>query len=148
MQSTTVARWRAPALPHLDWLGYSHALLRSAYALLLILVMLLPANFVAYAICLTLYRNEVAASAHTAGQHLSGNWLLYPDVAFSAGTPLWGLATFWGVLFWASCLSAVITFALWSVRALVQHLPRHHRPRLSSARAGGLGGPRAPVGAA
>jgi hypothetical protein len=117
---------RMSALFQPDWLGLRYALLRSLYAGLLILVMLLPANFVAYALFSTLFSGSAFGGMHFAAtHHLSGYWVGTAADADSVAPLIWWAAAAWEVLFLASCASAVTIAVLWTVRALAGKLTVH-----------------------
>lgn len=130
---------RLASLIQPDWLGYRHALLRSGYAFLLALVMLLPANFVAYALSATLFHGGAFGGMQfAAAHHMSGFWLGTAAAADPVAPLVWWAAAGWEILFWASCLSGLTVFILWTARALAGQLAiRAHRlPRpLDGARA-------------
>lgn len=110
----------------IDWRGYRHALASTVYALLLVLVMLLPANFVAFALCTTLYHGGALEGARFAAVHrISGYWMGADVGATQVGAVMWWVAALCEALFWASCASAIIVFALWIGRAATERL----RPR-------------------
>lgn len=106
-----------------DWSGVRHALLRSTYAGLLMLVMLLPANFVAFALFATLcHGTALAGYQYAAQRHLAGYWVASPAGRFTVLPVVWWASAAWEVLFWASCGSAVVVFALWAGRAVAGRL--------------------------
>jgi hypothetical protein len=129
---------RVSALIRPDWQGIRQALLRSIYATLLILVMLLPANFVAYALFSTLFRgNATGGVKYAALHHLGGYWVGSSASALAVGPLVWWAALTWEVLFWASCLSALAVLLLWSVRAVASKVARRAQQHetLDAARA-------------
>jgi hypothetical protein len=119
----TDAHPRPLATARIDWPGYRHALARTLYALLLALVMLLPANFVAYALCTTIYHGGALSGARFAAvHHLAGYWMGTDAEHAPVGALMWWAAAVWECLFWISCASAVVIFVLWLVRLLVDRL--------------------------
>jgi hypothetical protein len=117
---------RLSALLQPDWLGFRHALLRSIYAGLLVLVMLLPANFVAFALFSTLFNGSAFGGMHFAAtHHLSGYWVGTEADANTVLPLIWWAAAAWEVLFMASCASALTILVLWIVRALAGKLTVH-----------------------
>lgn len=134
MSPTTDVQARHAALSRVDWPGYRHALARTLYALLLVLVMLLPANFVAYALCSTLYHGGALAGArYAAGHHLGGYWMGSDAGATHVGATMWWMAAIWESLFWASCAAALVVFVLWIGRGLAARVRTRlfyvpHRP--------------------
>lgn len=120
---------RIAAFVQPDWLGYRHALVRSAYACLLVLVMLLPANFVAYALFSTLFHGGAFSGMQFAAtHHMSGFWLGTESTADRVAPQIWWAAAIWEALFWASCASALTVLCLWLMRALAGRLTNraHH----------------------
>lgn len=119
LSTTTGVQSRLAALARADWAGYRHALSRTFYALLLVLVLLLPANFVAYALCATIYRGGALAGAlYASSHHLTGYWMGSDSGATAVGAVMWWMAAVWEALFWASCGAALVIFVLWMVRGL------------------------------
>jgi hypothetical protein len=117
-----------PAVVQPDWLGFRHALLRSAYAVLLVLVMMLPANFVAFALFSTLFHGNATGGVQFAAlHHVAGYWLGTAAAALSVEPLVWWAAALWEVLFWASCAAAVTVMVLWSVRAVAGKVSAHAR---------------------
>jgi hypothetical protein len=114
---------RVPTTFQLDWLGLRHALARSVYAGLLVLVMLLPANFVAFALFATLCRGTALAGLQFAAQHrLSGYWVASAAGGLPVQPIVWWASAAWEVLLWASCASAVLVFVLWAIRFVAGRL--------------------------
>jgi hypothetical protein len=123
MLPSAATRLHTPTLPRADWPGYRTALLRSAYALLLVLVMLLPANFVAYAICVALYHGGAFSGARFAlSHHLTGYWLGGASYAVPVEAVLWWVAAACEVLFWISCVSGLVIAGLWVLRGLIEQI--------------------------
>jgi hypothetical protein len=117
MQRPSTASLDLLPTPRVDWPGYGQALLRSAYALVLLLVTLLPANFVAYALLTTLYHGSALAGLEYAlGHRHAGYWIGTQAHAAPAGAALWWLAATTESLFWVGCASALLLFALWMAR--------------------------------
>jgi hypothetical protein len=117
---------RVPLSLQPDWPVVRHAMLRSVYAGLLVLVMLLPANFVAFALFATLCHGTAIAGLHYAAQHhVAGYWVASPAGPLPAAPIVWWAAAAWEVLFWASCGSAVVVFVLWVVRFVAGRLAVH-----------------------
>jgi hypothetical protein len=126
MLSATEAQPYVSAAGRIDWGEIRYALIHTMYALLLVLVMLLPANFVAYALCSTLYHGGALGGAHYAAvHHLSGYWLGTSDSAMEVGALLWWMAAIWEWLFWASCASGLLLFVLWAARLTVEQVNAH-----------------------
>jgi hypothetical protein len=126
------ARRAAPSRP--DWRGYRYALARTLYAFLLVLVMLLPANFVAYALCTALYHGDALTGAlYAFGHHLPGYWVGSDSSVIPVGASVWWMAAVWESLFWASCAAALVVFALWlgcwlAARSRARLFPIARRP--------------------
>lgn len=132
MSSPRATRLGPAATPRLDWRGYRHALLRSLYALLLILLLLLPANFIAYALSLTTNGGSALQGlGYALAHHLSGYYVLSTTGARAIGAAEWWTAAVWTCLFWLSCASALLLFTLWAARAVLARLV----PRLRGRRA-------------
>lgn len=136
MLSATQAQPYASAARRIDWGEVRYALIHTMYAVLLVLVMLLPANFVAYALCSTLYHGGALGGAHFAAvHHLNGYWLGTGDSAIEVGALLWWMAAVWEWLFWASCASGLLLCALWAARLTIERINAHlraarrHRPQ-------------------
>ena len=128
--SLTQATHLGPATAQrLDWRGYRHALLRSLYALLLILLLLLPANFIAYALSLsTNGGSALQGLGYALAHHLTGHYVLSATGALAIGAAEWWAAIVWECLFWLSCTSALLLFTLWALRAVLARLaPRLRR---------------------
>lgn len=120
----------ARQIDRIDWRGYRHALLRSLYALLLTLLLLLPANFIAYAISLsTNGGSALQGLAYALAHHLMGYYVMSSAGVLVIGAAEWWAAVVWECLFWLSCLSALLLFSLWIVRALLARLVPHLRGR-------------------
>ncbi|GAC1460814.1 MAG: hypothetical protein PVSMB4_19670 [Ktedonobacterales bacterium] len=110
-------------LTHADWRGYLQALPQTGYAILLVFVMLLPANFIAHALTISLYRGTALAGAHYAAiHHLHGYWIASDAGATAVKAGTWWVAATWECLFWASCASAVLVCVLWLCRAALARL--------------------------
>ena len=120
----------APHASGRDWEGYGHAALHTAYALLVALTMLLPANFVAFALTTTLaHGGALAGARYAAAHHLVGYWMAADSTATPVGAGLWWASAAWECLFWASCASALLLCLLWVARAVLGHW----HPRAASA---------------
>lgn len=134
----TASRPRVRTL--LDWRRHLYIMAQTTYAVLLILLMLLPANFIANALTMALSHGDALAGArYAAAHHLAGYWLASGHGAIPASAGLWWIAATWECLFWASCASAILLVALWLVRATFErvHAGRaaHSRRRAYSAHA-------------
>ena len=123
---------RVAALLQSNWLGFRHALLRSLYAVLLVLVMLLPANFVAVALASTLFHGSaIGGIQFAATHHVNGYWLGTATEADSVAPLIWWADAAWEVLFWASCASALTVVVLWTVRTFAGKKLTVHAHRLT-----------------
>lgn len=132
MSSPRATRLGPATAQRLDWRGYRHALLRSLYALLLTLLLLLPANFIAYALSLsTNGGSALQGLGYALAHHLTGYYVLSSAGARAIGAAEWWAAAVWACLFWLSCASALLLFTLWAVRAVLVRLV----PRLRGRRA-------------
>jgi hypothetical protein len=131
MLSATEAQPYVSSARRMDWGEVRYALIHTMYALLLVLVMLLPANFVAYALCSTLYHGgALGGASYAAAHHLGGYWLGTSDSAIEVGAPLWWMAATWEWLFWASCTSGLLLCVLWALRLVIERVnPRLFSPR-------------------
>lgn len=128
---------RRPA-HHTGWRGYRHAFLRSLYALLLVLVLLLPANFIAYALSYsTTGGSAIQGLVYAWTHHLAGYFVAAQGQASAVGAAYWWAGAVWEVLLWLSCASAVVLLVLWAVRLVLARLTRNTSARrtLTSARA-------------
>jgi hypothetical protein len=126
----TDSRPRARTL--LDWRRHLYIAAQTTYAVLLVLLMLLPANFIANALTMVLSHGDALAGArYAATHHLAGYWLAASHGAIPASPGVWWIAATWECLFWASCGSAIILVALWLVRAAFE---RVHAVRASHSR--------------
>jgi hypothetical protein len=102
-----------------DWSGYRHALARTFYAVLLVLVVLLPANFIAAMLSISLYHGDAFLGAqYAAAHHLAGFWVVTGNRATAVEAGAWWAAAVWEGLFWASCVSALTLAGLWLGRAI------------------------------
>jgi hypothetical protein len=124
-----------------DWPGYRMAMARSAYAALLVLVMLLPANFIAAALSAAICHGDALLGARYADQHhLAGYWVAGTIGATEVTAGTWWAAALFESLFWASCVSGVLIFVLWIGRLVALRLSQWmrftawHRPGLARAK--------------
>lgn len=102
-----------------DWSGYWHALARTLYALLLVLVMLLPANFIAAALATSMNHGDALVGArYAAAHHLAGFWVAVGGRATAVTAGAWWATAVWEALFWASCVSGLTLVGLWLGRAV------------------------------
>jgi hypothetical protein len=109
-----------------DWTGFRHALARTLYALLLVLVMLLPANFIAAALATSMNHGDAFVGArYAAAHHLAGFWVVVGGKATAVTAGAWWATAVWEGLFWASCASGLALVGLWLGRALALRM----RPR-------------------
>lgn len=123
MRSVTDRAPSPTAGPRPDWRGYLQALPQTGYAILLVFVMLLPANFVAHALTISLYRGTALDGAsYAAAHHLHGYWIASDMGATAVSGGTWWVAATWECLFWASCASAVLICVLWLCRAALTRL--------------------------
>lgn len=113
-----------------DWPGYRHALLRTLYALLMFLLMLWPANFIAYAISYsTNGGSAIQGLSYAIGHHFAGYYVAAGGHASAVGAATWWASVVWEALFWLSCASAVVLLVLWSVRVVLARLARDAQAR-------------------
>lgn len=131
MLDVTIApRSRARTL--LDWRRHLYIAAQTSYAVLLVLLMLLPANFIANALTMVLSHGDALSGArYAAAHHLAGYWLASTHGPIAATAGLWWIAATWECLFWASCASAIILVALWLARTTIE---RVHAIRIAHAR--------------
>ncbi len=119
-----------------DWLGYRYALLRTFYALLLILLLLLPANFIAYALSYsTTGGSAVQGLGYAMSHHLAGYYVAAGGRASEVGAATWWAGAAWEVLLWLSVASAVLLLVLWAARMVLARLARDARTRRTLTRA-------------
>jgi hypothetical protein len=124
MSQVTSAPTYLPAIAtRTKWSGYRHALARTAYAVLLVLVMLLPANFIAAMIATSVYHGDALLGARYAiTHHLAGYWVIVGEKATAVTAGAWWATAVWEGLFWASCASGLALVGLWLGRSVVLRL--------------------------
>ncbi len=124
MSQATSAQTYLPAITtRTKWSGYRHALARTLYAGLLVLVMLLPANFIAAMIATSVYHGDALLGAHYATMHhLAGYWMLVGEQATAVTAGAWWATAVWETLFGASCASGLALVGLWLGRSIVLRL--------------------------
>ena len=125
MSTHSHAAARPSAFRHPDWVGYRHALLQSLYALPVLLTLLLPANFIAYALSVsTNGGSALGGIKYGLDHHLAGHFVTSAGHATMIDALAWWAGAIWEGLFWLSCAGAVALFALWVGRvALVRLWP-------------------------
>ncbi len=123
-QATSAPAYLPAIATRRNWSGYRHALARTVYAVLLVLVMLLPANFIAAMIATSVYHGDAILGARYAlTHHLAGYyWVIVGGKVTAVTAGAWWATAVWEGLFWASCASGLALFGLWLGRSIVLRL--------------------------
>jgi hypothetical protein len=129
MSPLAATRERLRALREANWRSYRYAVHHTLYALLITLVLLLPANFVAYTLSLALHIGSALRGLRfAAAHHLAGYWIAAGGTATPVTAGLWWLSAVWECLFWASCASAIALFILWIARLVTERVAARSAP--------------------